>query len=59
MSRSHRSHEQPGGVDTDTYSRTTIASTRDIQESQESVVAALVGDLLRVLGTASEHHLKG
>lgn len=51
-------HEQPGGMDTDTYSRTTIASTRDIQERPETVVAALVGDLLRVLGTASHYHLK-
>lgn len=44
-----------GAMDTDRYSRTTVASTRDIQDRPEDVVAALVGDLLRVLGTAREH----
>lgn len=44
-----------GTLDTNRYSRTTVASTRDIQDRPEAVAAALVGDLLRVLGTAGEH----
>jgi hypothetical protein len=44
-----------GAMDTDRYSRVTVASTRDMQDRPEDVVAALVGDLLRVLGTAGEH----
>jgi hypothetical protein len=47
-----------GAMDTGTYSRTTVASTRDIQERPQNIVAALVGDLLRVLGTAKVYDIK-
>lgn len=52
-----RDHHTVGTMDTDQYSRVTVSSTRDIQERPEDVVAALVGDLLRVLGTTGEYHI--
>jgi hypothetical protein len=52
-----RDATEVGSMDTDKYSRVTIATMREVRDHPGNVAADLLGDLIRVLGTAKENKL--